>query len=83
MLRTSQDPVYKKIWADKKTIKRSEVSESILGVYNGKNIYIDWKYLLDSELAVYSTPSGDPLIQISNTPYMRVYIMGISLFPEV
>ena len=72
MLRTSQDPVYKKIWADKKSLKRSEVSESILGVYNGKNIVIDWIYLLEMNLAMYSTPSGDPLIQISNTPYLGV-----------
>ena len=70
MLRTSQDPVYKKIWTDTKWLKRSEVSESILGVYNGKNILIEWKHGLDMRLAKFSTSSGDPLIQISNTPYM-------------
>ena len=78
MLKSSQDPVYRKIWTDKKALKRTELSESMLGVYNGNNIVIDWKHGLEQFLAKYSTPSGDPLIHISNTPYMRVYIMGIS-----
>ena len=78
MLENNQDPVYRKIWTDKKALKRTELSESMLGVYNGNNIVIDWKHGLEQFLAKYSTPSGDPLIQISNTPYMRVYIMGIS-----
>ena len=70
MLRNNQDPVYKKIWTDKIALKFTELSDSILGVYNGKNIVIDWIYLLEMNLPMYSTPSGDPLIQISNTPYM-------------
>ena len=83
MLRSTQNPVYKKLWADKKALQRGELDKGVLGVFNGKNIVIDWKHGLEQYLAKYSTPSGDPLIQISNTPYMRVYIMGISLFPEV
>ena len=79
MLRSTKNPAFKKIWADKKAfqmLKGVSLDQSMLGVYNGKNIVIDWKHGLEQYLAKYSTPTGDPLIKISNTPYMRVYIMG-------
>ena len=72
MLENNQDPVYRKIWTDKIALKFTELSDSILGVYNGKNILIEWKHGLDMRLAKFSTSSGDPLIQISNTPYMGI-----------
>ena len=84
MLSSNPDPVYTKIWTDKVALgySQADMDESFRGVYNGKNIVIDWKQGLEQYLAKYSTPSGDPLILISNTPYMRVYIVDRYNFAE-
>ena len=78
MLANNPDPVYQKINNDKIDLKfkTTDLSESIFGVYKGKNIVIDWRFGLQQYLPKYSTPSGDPLIYISNTPYMRVFNLG-------
>ena len=85
MLSNNPDPVYKKIWNDKIDLrfKTSDLSESVFGVYKGKNIVIDWRGAILQFLPKYSTPNGDPLIHVSNSPYMRVYTMGIFSFKVV
>ena len=81
MLSSNPDPVYTKLWADKISLgySQKDMDESFSGVYDGKNIVIDWHSGMSQYLAKYSTPSGNPLIHISKTPYMRVYQQGINL----
>ena len=62
----------------------TDLAESVFGVYNGKNTVIDWRGGLLQFLPKYSTPSGDPLIYISKTPYMdAIYAMGMYLYFSV
>ena len=81
MLSNNPDPVYKKIFTEQLQFSPgSDLSESVFGIYKGKNILIDWRGALLEYLPKYSTPSGDPLIHISNEPYMRTFTMGIFSF---
>ena len=77
MLESNQDEILRKIWTGKTEIKHSEIAKSTLGVYNGENIFIDWRTAFDPLAIVkYSTPSGEPLIHISNHPYLSESILG-------
>ena len=78
MLESNQDEILRKIWTRKTEIKHPEIAKSTLGVYNGENILIDWRTAFDPLAVVkYSTPSGEPLIHISNHPYLQASIMGM------
>ena len=77
MLESNQDEILRKIWTGKTEIKHAEIAKSTLGVYNGENILIDWRTAFDPLATVkYSTPSGKPLVHISNHPYLLSSIMG-------
>ena len=78
MLKSSQDPILQKIWTGKTEIKHKDIAQTTLGVYKGENIRIGWRAgLTGSAVVKYSTPSGDPLIHISNHPYLFTSILGI------
>ena len=77
MLESNQDPILVKIWTGKTKIKHPELAQSTLGVYNGENILIDWRTAFEPLAVVkYSTPSGKPLIHISDHPYLSSSILG-------
>ncbi len=67
----SEEPVMKAIWTRKNIVEFSSIPQ-LNGIYRGEEVLIDYKSGVEQTIFVrYSTPAGNPLVHMSQTPVVR------------
>ena len=77
----SNDPVLKKVWAEKIELFDGPSYETVKPTYEGKEIMINWKSGIESvALVKFATPQGDPLINIVYEPIFQANYNGWTFY---